>query len=66
MREPTLSVSTNNQTGVIGEFISTARYLADLRYIDNPCFKQMECHIYPTELQLCKADYIKKKKSDQF
>ena len=35
---------------------STSRYLADLLNIDNPYFEQMVGQIYPTELQLNKAN----------
>ena len=37
-------------------FISTSRYLDDLLNIDNPYFEQMVGQIYPTELQLKKAN----------
>ena len=48
-----LSLSDNNQTGIIEAFNSTLRYLDDLLDIDNPYFEQM---IYPIELQLNKAN----------
>ena len=35
---------------------STSRYLDDLLNIDNPYFAQTVSHIYPTELQLNKAN----------
>ena len=35
---------------------STSRYLDDLLNIDNPFFEQMVGQIYPTELQLNKAN----------
>ena len=35
---------------------STSRYLDDLLNIDNPYFEQMVGQIYPTELQLNKAN----------
>ena len=44
------------QTDVIEAFNSTSRYLDDLLNIDNPCFEQMVGQIYPTELQLNKAN----------
>ena len=50
-----LSLSDNNQTGIIEAFNSTARYLDDLLNIDNPYFEQMVGQIYPTVLQLNKA-----------
>ena len=51
-----LSLSDNNQTDIIEAFISTSRYLDDLLNIDNPYFEQMVGQIYPTELQLNKAN----------
>ena len=50
-----LSLSDNNQTDVIEAFNSTSGYLDDLLN-DNPCFEQMVGQIYPTELQLNKAN----------
>ena len=49
-------MSDNNQTDVIEAFNSTSRYLDDLLNIDNPYFEQMVGQIYPTELQLNKAN----------
>ena len=51
-----LSPSDNNQTDIIEAFNSTSRYLDDLLNIDNPYFEQMVGQIYPTELQLNKAN----------
>ena len=51
-----LSLSDNNQTDIIEVFNSTSRYLDDLLNIDNPYFEEMVGHIYPTELQLNKAN----------
>ena len=51
-----LSLSDNNQIDIIAAFNSTSRYLDDLLNIDNPYFEQMVCQIYPTELQLNKAN----------
>ena len=51
-----LSLSDNNQADVVEAFNSTSRYLDDLLNIDNPYFEQMLSHIYPTELQLYKAN----------
>ena len=48
--------SLNYQTDIIEVFNSTPRYLDDLLYIDNPYFEQMVGQIYPTELQLNKAN----------
>ena len=55
-RDCMLSPSDNNQTDIIEAFNSTSRYLDDLLYIDNPYFEQMVGQIYPTELQLNKAN----------
>ena len=51
-----LSLSDNNQASIIEAFNSTSRYLDDLLNIDNPYFEQMVGQIYPTELQLNKAN----------
>ena len=51
-----LSLSDNNQTDIIEAFNSTSRYFHDLLNIDNPNFEQMVGQIYPTELQLNKAN----------
>ena len=55
-RDFMLSLSDNNQTDIIEAFNSTSRYLDDLLDIDNPYFEQMVGQIYPTELQLNKAN----------
>ena len=55
-RDFMLSLSHNNQTDIIDAFNSTSRYLDDLLNIDNPYFEQMVDQIYPTELQLNKAN----------
>ena len=55
-RDFMLSLSNNNQTDIIEAFNSTSRYLDDLLNIDNPYFEQMVGQIYPTELQLNKAN----------
>ena len=52
-----LSLSDDNQTDIIEAFNSTSRYLDDLLNIDNPYLEQMVGQIYPTELQLNKANY---------
>ena len=41
---------------IIKHLLSTSRYLNDLLNIDNPYFEQMVGQIYPTELQLNKAN----------
>ena len=51
-----LTLSDNTQTDIIEVFNSTSRYLDDLLNIDNPSFEQMVGKIYPTELQLSKAN----------
>ena len=55
-RDFLLSLSDNNQADIIEAFNSTSRYLDDLLNIDNPYFEQMVGQIYPTELQLNKAN----------
>ena len=44
------------KSDIIEAFNSTSRYLDDLLNIDNPYFEQMVGQIYPTELQLNKAN----------
>ena len=51
-----LSLPDNNQTDIVEAFNSTSRYLDDLLNIDNAYFEQMVGQIYPTELQLNKAN----------
>ena len=51
-----LSLSDYNQTDIIEAFNSTSRYLDNWLNIDNPYFEQMVGQIYPTELQLNKAN----------
>ena len=48
--------SSDNQTDVIKAFNSTSRYLDDLLNIDNPYLEGMFNQIYPSELQLNKAN----------
>ena len=55
-RDFMVSLSDNNQTDIIEALNSTSRYLDDLLNIDNPYFEQMVGQIYPTELQLNKAN----------
>ena len=55
-RDFMLSFSDNNQADVVEAFNSTPRYLDALLNIDNPYFAQMVSQIYPTELQLNKAN----------
>ena len=51
-----LSLSENNQIDFVEAFNSSSRYLDDLLNIDNPYFEQTVSQIYPTELQLNKAN----------
>ena len=50
------SLSRENQADVVEAFNSTSRYLDDLLNIDNIYFDQMVDRIYPTELQLNRAN----------
>ena len=49
-------LSSNYQADVIKAFNLTSRYLDDLLNIDNPYFERMVNQIYPSELQLNKAN----------
>ena len=49
-------LSNDNQADIINAFNSTSRYLDDLFNIDNPYFEGMVKQIYPSELQLNKAN----------
>ena len=49
-------LSSDNQADVIKAFNSTSRYLDDLLNIDNPYFGGMVNQIYPSKLQLNKAN----------
>ena len=55
-RDFMLSLSEDNQSDVIEAFNSTSRYLDDLLNIDNKFFDSMVNRIYPSELQLNKAN----------
>ena len=59
------SLNHDNQADVIEAFNSTSRYLDDLLNIDNPYFEGMVNQIYPSELQLNKAN-ISDDKRDNF
>ena len=50
------SLNHDNQADVIEAFNSTSRYLDDFLNIDNPYFDGMVNQIYPSELQLNKAN----------
>ena len=57
MREtPCCPIQRKNQSGVIEAFNSTSGYLDDLLNIDNNFFDSMVNRIYPSELQLNKAN----------
>ena len=51
-----LSLSEDNQSGVIEAFNSTSRYLDDLLNSDNNFFDSMVNRICPSELQLNKTN----------
>ena len=51
-----VSLSEEKQSEVIEAFSSTSRYLDDLLNIDNKYFDGLVSQIYPTELQLNKAN----------
>ena len=51
-----LSLSEDNQSDVIEAFNSTSRYLDDLLNIDNDFFDSMVNRMYPSELQLNRAN----------
>ena len=55
-RDFMLSLSDNNQAGVVETLNSTSRYLDDLLKLDNLYFEQMVSQIYPTEIQLNKTN----------
>ena len=55
-RDFMLSLSEDNQSDVIEAFNSTSRYLDDLLNIDNNFLDSMVNRIYPSELQLNKAN----------
>ena len=51
-----MSLSDDNQTDVIDAFNTTSRYLDDILNINNVYFDNMASQIYPSELQLHKAN----------
>ena len=55
-RDFMLSLLDNSQSDIIEAFNFTSRYLDNLLNIDNTYFEQMVGQIYPTELQLNKAN----------
>ena len=56
MRATSCCFSDNNQADVIEVFNSTTRYLDALLNIDNHNFEHIVGQIYPTELELSKAN----------
>ena len=56
MRETLCCLCQTISAEIIEAFNSTSRYLDDLLNSDNPYFEQMVGQIYPTELQLNKAN----------
>ena len=55
-RDFMMSLSDDNQADVIDAFNSTSRYLDDILNINNVYFDNMVSQIYPSELQLNKAN----------
>ena len=55
-RDFMMSLSKEKQSEVIEAFSSTSRYLEDLLNIDNNYFDNLISQIYPSELQLNKAN----------
>ena len=51
-----MSLSDDNQADVIDGFNTKSRYLDDILNINNVYFNNMLSQIYPTELQLNKAN----------
>ena len=51
-----MSLSDDKQADVIHAFNTTSRYLDDILKIDNVYFDNMVSQIYPSELQLNKAN----------
>ena len=51
-----MSLSDDKQAGVIDAFNTTFRYLDDILNIYNVFFENMVSQIYPSELQLNKAN----------
>ena len=56
LKEWHISMSLYKTSDIIEAFNSTSRYLDDLLNIDNIYFDQMVDRIYPTELQLNRAN----------
>ena len=55
-RDFMMYLSDDKQSDVIGAFNTSSRYLYDILNINNVYFDNMVSQIYPSELQLNKAD----------
>ena len=55
-RDFMMSLSDDKQADVIGAFNTTSRFLDDILNINNVYFYNMVSQIYPSELQLNKAN----------
>ena len=55
-RDFMMSLSDDKQADIIDAFNTTSRYLDDILNINNDYFDNMVSQIYPTELQLNKAN----------
>ena len=51
-----MALSDDKQADVIDAFNTTSRYLDDISYMNNVYFDNMVSQIYPSELQLNKAN----------
>ena len=51
-----MSLSNDNQADIIDAFNTTSRYLDDILNINNVYFDTIVSQIYPSELQLNKAN----------
>ena len=51
-----MSLSDDKQADVIDAFCTTSRYLDNILNMNNVYFDNMVCQIYPSELQLNKAN----------
>ena len=51
-----MALPDDKQADIIGAFYTTSRYLDDILNIDNVYFDTMISQIYPSELQLNKAN----------
>ena len=55
-RDFMMSLSDVKQADFIDAFNTTSRYLDDILNINNVCFEHMVSQIYPSELQLNRAN----------